>query len=98
MITQCNPGVERLPWAEQEGKHRVLEIESGRFRHAQLRWTIVDQEGYVFGEKVMKYSHWINGGEHKSAFFTDHLNLLCFFDDEVRPKNCTKPNRQRLTH
>ena len=46
----------------------------------------------------MKYSHWVNGGEQKSAFFTDHHNLLCFFDDEVRPKHCTKPNRQRLTH
>ena len=98
VVTQCEPGVERLPWAEQEGKHRVLVIESGRFRNAQLRWAIVDKEGYVFGEKVMKYSHWINGGELKSAFFTDHHNLLCFFDDEVRPAHCTKPNHQRLTH
>ena len=83
VITQCEPGVERLPWAEQEGKHKVLVIESGRFRNAQLRWVIVDKEGYVFGEKAMKYSHWINGGEHKSVFFTDHHNLLCFFDERL---------------
>ena len=98
MITQCEPGVERLPWAEQEGKHRVLVIESGRFRNAQLRWAIVDKEGYVFGEKLLKYSHWVNSGEHKLALFSDHHNLMCFYDDEIRPAHCTKPNRQRLTH
>ena len=97
VITQCKPGVERLPWEEQEGKHSVLVIESGRFRHAQLRWAIVDKEGYVFGEKLHNWAHWINGGHHKSALFTDHLNLLAFFDDDVRPAQCTKPNRQRLT-
>ena len=97
MITQCEPGVERLPWADQDGKHRVLVIESGRFRNAQLRWAIVDNEGYVFGEKIHKWSHWVNGGLYKSAFFTDHRNLLSFFDDDVRPATCTKPNRQRLT-
>ena len=97
VLTQCKPGVERLPWADQEGKHRVLVIESGRFRNAQLRWAIVDKEGYVFGEKVHKYAHWINGGKFKAALFSDHENLLAFYADEVRPKQCTKPNRQRLT-
>ena len=97
VITQCKPGVERLPWNEQEGKHKVLVIESGRLRNAQLRWAIVDKEAYVFGEKNLKYSQWINGGEECSALFTDHRNLLSFFDDEIRPAHCTKPNRQRLT-
>ena len=27
VITQCKPGVERLPWKDQEGKHKVLVIE-----------------------------------------------------------------------
>ena len=31
VITQCNPGVEKLPWDEQVGKHRPLVIETGRF-------------------------------------------------------------------
>lgn len=75
----------------------MLIIESGRFRHAQLRWAIVDKEGYVFGEKLHKYAHWINGGRYCSALFTDHWNLLCFYDDKVTPSTCTKPNRQRLT-
>ena len=97
VITQCAPGVERLPWDDQEGKHVCLVIASGRFRHAQLRWAIVDKEGYVFGEQVPAYAHWINGGRHRAAFFTDHLNLLAFYDDKVRPATCTKPNRQRLT-
>lgn len=97
VITQCEPGVERRPWNEQEGCHRVLVIASGRFRNAQLRWAIVDKEGYVYGEKLHDYAHWVNGGRYASALFTDHHNLLCFYDDKVRPSTCTKPNRQRLT-
>ena len=37
MFTQCKYGDEKLPWDEQVGKHRLLTIVSGRFRHAQLR-------------------------------------------------------------
>ena len=37
LITQCNPGDHLKPWEEQAGKHRPLAVESGRFRHAQLR-------------------------------------------------------------
>ena len=37
VFTQCVHGAERLPWAEQVGKHRLLLVLSGRFRHAQLR-------------------------------------------------------------
>ena len=97
VLTQCEPGVEKLPWSEQIGKHVCLAIRSGRFRHAQLRWGIPDKEGYVFGEQLPEYSHWINGGRHRAAVFTDHHNLLAFYDEKVRVKTCTKPNRQRLT-
>jgi len=74
-----------------------LIIVSGRFRNAQLRWAIPDKEGYVYGEQLHEYAHWVNGGCYASAIFTDHHNLLAFFDNEVRPSTCTKPNRQRLT-
>ena len=37
VFTQCEPGDEKLPWDEQAGKHKLLLIVSGRFRHAQLR-------------------------------------------------------------
>ena len=37
VLTQCRPGDELLPWAEQVGKHKLLFMKSGRFRHAQLR-------------------------------------------------------------
>ena len=37
VITQCNPGDEKLSWDEQEGKHRLLFLKSGRFHHAQHR-------------------------------------------------------------
>ena len=97
MVTQCPLGVERLPWDEQVGKHVLLALDSGRFRHAQLRWHTVDKEGFCFGVKVHDYSHWINGGKHPTALFTDHENLLAFFADEARPATCTKPNRDRLT-
>ena len=36
VFTQCEPGDELLPWAQQVGKHVLLIIVSGRFRHAQL--------------------------------------------------------------
>ena len=53
----------------------MLVVESGRFlRNAQLRWAIVDKKGNVFGEKVHKYSHWINEDKYKAAFFSDHDN------------------------
>ena len=81
VITQCEPGAERLPRSEQERKHRVLIIISGRFRNAQLRLVIVDKEDYVYGEQLHDYSHWINGGNYPVAIFTDHHNLLSFFDD-----------------
>ena len=97
MVTQCDPGVERLPWAEQVGKHSLLALESGRFRHAQLRWHTVDKEGFCFGVKVRDYAHWIHGSKHSAAFFTDHRNLLAFFSDVARPTSCSKPNRDRLT-
>ena len=96
-ILQCNPGDEKLPWAEQEGKHTLLALESGRFRHAQLRWHTVDKEGFCFGVKLQDYAHWIHGSHHPAALFTDHRNLLAFFSDEARPATCTNPNRDRLT-
>ena len=37
VFTQCVHGVEREPWDEQVGKHKLLLVVSGRFRHAQLR-------------------------------------------------------------
>ena len=37
VFTQCKFGDETLPWDEQAGKHRLLLIVSGRFRHVQLR-------------------------------------------------------------
>ena len=37
VLIQCKPGDELLPWDEQAGKHRLLFMKSGRFRHAQLR-------------------------------------------------------------
>ena len=97
MVTQCKPGDERLPWSEQVGKHTLLALESGRFRHAQRRWHTVDKEGFCFGEKLRDYSHWINASRYPAALFTDHKNLLAFFDDAARPSSCTKPNRDRLT-
>ena len=57
VITQCEPGDERLPWKEQEGKHRPLTFVSGRLRHAQLRWHIVEKEGFVFGVVLLDYLH-----------------------------------------
>ena len=37
VFTQCEYGMERLPWDQQVGKHVLLLVISGRFRHAQLR-------------------------------------------------------------
>ena len=96
LITQCNPGDEKLPWPEQAGKHTPLLWESGRFRHAQKRWHTVSKEAFVFGEKVFDYRHWINGGRLESAFFTDHKNLLAIFDPEARPPTFTKSNHKRF--
>ena len=70
-------------------------MKSGRFRHAQLRWPIVDKESYPFGEVLVSLSHWINGGHHPAAFFTDHKNLLAIFCPDAREDNCSKPNQQR---
>ena len=97
MITLCDPGVKKLPWDEQTGRYQLLALESGRFRHAQLRWHTVDKEGFSFGVKLRDYSHWILGSQHTTNLFTDHQNLLAFFDDKARSASCTKPNRDRLT-
>ena len=75
----------------------MLALETGRFRHAQSRWHTVDKEGFCFGVKLLDYAHWINGGRHDDALFTDHKNLLTFFSDKARTASCTKPNRERLT-
>ena len=97
-VTQCKPeDLLDLPWSEQVGKHRLLALESGRFRHAQLRWHIVEKEAFVFGVKAADFAHWINGGRHPARFYTDHKNLLALFDDKARPLSCTKSNRERLT-
>ncbi len=96
LITQCKPKDHLLPWNDQAGKHRPLAVESGRFRHAQLRWHTVDQEGFVIGEKLGPYTHWINGGKYRTAIFTDHKNLLAFFDHRARPATFTKPNHRRM--
>ncbi|MAA69219.1 MAG: hypothetical protein CL915_10765 [Deltaproteobacteria bacterium] len=97
MVTMCNPGDEKLPWDQQVGRHTLLAMESGRFRHAQKRWHTVDKEGFCFGVKLLDYAHWINGSRHDAALFTDHKNLLAFFSDKARPASHTKPNRERLT-
>ena len=64
VFTQCEYGDEKLPWDEQAGKHRLLTIISGRFRHAQLRWHIVEKEAYPFGVRLMEFAHWVNGGKY----------------------------------
>ena len=92
----CKPGDEKLPWDEQEGKHRLLLIVSGRFRNAQLNWHIVEKEAYPFGVRLMDFEHWVNGGRYPAALFTDHRNLLALFDDRARPGTCSQPNRDRL--
>ena len=97
VITQCEVEDLKKDWSEQVGKHRLLALESGRFRHAQLRWHIVEKEAFSFGVKLNNYAHWINGGRYPSRYFTDHKNLLALFDDKARPLSCTKPNRDRLT-
>ena len=55
----------------------------------------MDKEGYSFGEVMQSMSHWINGGNHSSVFFTDHKNLLTIFDPSACEDMCNKPNQQR---
>ena len=95
VVMQCKPGDEKLPWDQQDGKHKLLFLKSGRFRHAQFRWPIVDKEAYPFGDVLASISHWINGGEYPAAFFTDHANLLAIFCADSKADGYTKPNRQR---
>ena len=95
VLTQCEPGDEKLPWDQQEGKHRLLFLKSGRFRHAQYRWPIVDKEAYSYGELLVELSHWINGGKYPAAIFTDHKNLIAIFDCNAREDGCSKPTQQR---
>ena len=97
VVTQCAKEDLELPWDQQVGKHRLLALETGRFRHAQKRWHIVEKEAFIFGVKAADFSHWINGGRHPARFYTDHKNLLALFDDRARPLSCTRPNRDRLT-
>ena len=97
VITQCRKEDLKLPWDQQVGKHRLLAIETGRFRHAQRRWHIVEKEAFVFGVKAIRFTHWINGGRYPARFYTDHKNLLALFSDKARPLSCTRPNRDRLT-
>ena len=96
VFTQCKPGHEKLPWSQQDGKHRLLLIVSGRFRNAQLNWHIVEKEAYPLGVRLMDFTHWVNGGKYPAALFTDHKNLLALFDDRARPMICSQPNRDRL--
>ena len=72
-------------------------IETGRFRHAQLRWSTVEKEGFVVGVKSLDYKHWLNGGHLPCKLFTDHRNLLALFADEARPLSCSKSNRDKMT-
>ena len=62
VFTQCKPGHEKLPWSQQDGKHRLLLIVSGRFRNAQLNWHIVEKEAYPLGVRLMDFTHWVNCG------------------------------------
>ena len=55
----------------------------------------MDKEAYAFGEVLTSLSHWINGGRHPAAFFTDHANLIAIFDSNARQDGCSKPNAQR---
>lgn len=96
LITQCKFGDHLLSWDDQAGKHQPLAVESGRFRHSQLRWHTVDQEGFAIGEKLHPYRHWINGGEHRAMIWTDHKNLLVFFDHRARPPSYTRANYRRM--
>ena len=85
------------PWKEQVGLHKLFGMTSGRFRHAQIRWHIVEKEGFVFGVKLEDYSHWVNGGRMAAKLFADHKNLLALFDDKVRLVTCTRPSRDKMT-
>ena len=96
-VTQCKPGVELLGWEEQVGKHKPLGIASGRFRHAQLRWHIVEKEGFLYSAPLELFVHWVNGGNLPTKFFADHKNLLALFSDKVRPMTCIQPSRDKMT-
>ena len=94
VITQCEPGAEILSWDEQVVKHRPLINDSGRFRHSQLRWSVVEKEVFII---AVKDTHWINGGQLPVKFFTDHLSLLSIFDDKTQQLSCSRTNPDKMT-
>ncbi len=77
--------------ALRSSHHQPLAFLSGNFRESQLRWPIVDKEGYAIIQ-LYKVHHLIRG--RRLHIFTDHRNLKYIWGGS--PTTVSKTTSQRL--
>lgn len=66
-----------LPHAER--RHTPLAFLSGRFTDTQLRWNVLEKEGFAVVASLTRL-HWLTATPSGFDLFTDHNNLVFIFD------------------
>ena len=92
-MTQCQAGELSKPWAEQQ--HELLCVNSGRFTHAQVNWTVSCWELFPIRKASEKERHLLIG-DHPWASINDHKALTYLLDEGSRQGTVTVAARDRL--
>jgi hypothetical protein len=78
-----------------EWPHEPLGFISGAFKHAQLRWSVCDKEGFAIKTACEKFTHLLIR-ERGFVLFTDHRNLTFIFNPRGQVASVAKPQADRL--
>ena len=96
-LIRNNPEVtdEELELPLEEQAHEPLAFLSGTFRGAQIRWAIPDKDSFAVKELCVKLCH-LRVRRTGFRIFTDHRNLLYFFNPAGFSTSVPKPTADRL--
>lgn len=71
--------LEDMVLKHSEQKHELLAFLSGRFNETQLRWSILEKEGFAIIVPLEKV-HWMCATPSGFDLFTNHNNLIFLFN------------------
>jgi len=96
ILTQLRKAERELPVLQQ--KHSILYCASGRFKGAQLNYSVSELEAYALCVELHKFQHYLRVVHEPAILCTDHKVLVSIFDAAGQSNlDMTATRRARLT-
>ena len=92
-VTQCEVGELLKPWKKQ--RHELLSVNSGRYTHSQVNWTVTSWELFPIRRAAERERHLLLG-DHPWAAINDHKALSFLLNESSRTNTVTVAARDRL--